>query len=80
MAKIVPNASRITVLPSKRFPAATWHLVISCTGSPESQITFLLLAYSFSGARTRAFLHNGKAEARVKDEAGREGNLLPLQP
>lgn len=38
------------------------------------QITFLLLAYCFSGARIRAFLHNGKAE--VKGEAGKLDTLL----
>jgi hypothetical protein len=31
------------------------------------QITFLLLAYCFSGARITAFLHNGKAEVKGKD-------------
>jgi hypothetical protein len=37
----------------------------------RDQITFLLLAYYFSGARIGAFLHNGKAE--VKEEGGKLG-------
>jgi hypothetical protein len=31
------------------------------------QITFLLPAYCFSGARIGAFLHNGKAEMKGED-------------
>src|SRR5947199_1788197 len=38
------------------------------------QITFLLLAYCFSGARIGAFFHNGKAE--VKGEAGQIDRLV----
>jgi hypothetical protein len=38
------------------------------------QITFLLLAYCFSGARIGAFLHNGKAE--VKGEDGQIDRLV----
>jgi hypothetical protein len=33
----------------------------------RDQITFLLLAYCFSGARIGAFLHNGKAEVKGTD-------------
>lgn len=38
------------------------------------QITFLLLAYCFLGARIGAFLHNGKAE--VKGEDGKLDTLV----
>jgi hypothetical protein len=38
------------------------------------QITFLLLAYCFSGARIGAFLHSGKAE--VKGEDGQIDRLV----
>jgi hypothetical protein len=38
------------------------------------QITFLLLAYCFSGARIGAFLYNGKAE--VKGENGQIDRLV----
>jgi hypothetical protein len=31
------------------------------------RVTFLLLAYCFTGARIGAFLHNGKAEEKRKD-------------
>jgi hypothetical protein len=40
----------------------------------RDQITFLLLAYCFSGARTGAFLHNGKVE--VKGEGGKLDTLV----
>ena len=53
------------------------------------EITFLLLAYCFSGTRIRAFLSNGKAEVKRKEWGidrlvfeglTWEGKTVPLPP